>query len=466
MEVITNLSLVYSLKQVTITKVIADLWNQPDVRNVLTKSLLQESNVLNNTYWMVSEKVKHLQIPEELKKDILLLVYPIGRHISGWVQSHNVQLYPGVYLPPELSWTSNGTLNRKEIARKLVADETLNVNTSYELACTYCLERDIPPLWDRMSQTLKKRFINIPFQVNPSVAFWTLEMQRRDAEASSKEIDKKLQPGRGDFIYAFKSAAGECNLAAVEFFLHKLTVWEKKFLLVDVMDKVLSSFDFRLLGTDMLRRLISEMDSSQQISVFQNHTVALLDSFLDWPNNDYFLKIVTQMWDYLSEEKFCKLLGIIARKAECSAWHESINFSELFVQIWQKGATDHKKYAICEGSSHFGKVFKHLPVNDICLILDDLDAQEKKTFIFSNQGRCLCRDLHRAKKYSTLSLFFIRCLGDENVALEFKKVLLEEDKEVFGFHGLNRDILNLCEEFISGRKKYKMLESGASNNKT
>lgn len=459
MAIITNLCIVQSLKQIVINKVLVTLFNQQDVRRELTKNLLYESYVLHNSDLLVKEKVKCLQIPDLIKEDILHHIYPIGKHIRGWVRSHIIHLNTDDYLPREFSWTCYGTIHGKKTAQTLVNEKSFSISTCFELACTYCLENEIHLLWERMPGNLKEHFSNVSFLSKPFVAFWINEIHRREAEADSKGINEILEPSAKDIIYAFRSATKECNVSATKFFLEQLTVWERNFLLEDAVPEVLNSLHFQRLGVDILRMLFSEMQPNQKNVVFQSHAVAILESFLDWPNNDYLFEIIAQMWDYLSEEKYCKLLGIVAEKVQYSSECTSINFSELFVIIWQKGTTQYQKYAIREGSSYFGEVFKRLREHDICLILNDLDVHEKTRFIFSNHGRSFCRDLHMTENYSILMLFFRKCFENESVALEFKKALLE-DQEVFGS---NRHFLNFCDEFISELKKNNVVQESTSS---
>lgn len=155
-----------SLEHITLVKIAAILWNLPDVRALMMKFCLplqpcEESP--SRKKWqaveeIVIEKVSKLPQPRHLQEKVLGLVKPIGLQILKWIEYH-CKNFLGVNLPNEFCWMAQGTLDKKKTAGVLIKDEQMDITERYNLACIYCLEEDIPKLWNKIPENRRNFLI-------------------------------------------------------------------------------------------------------------------------------------------------------------------------------------------------------------------------------------------------------------------------------------------------------------------
>ncbi|GBM14348.1 hypothetical protein AVEN_55341-1 [Araneus ventricosus] len=150
-----NYTLMPSLEHIALVKVATTLWNQDDIRALIEKfySEIVSGRRIREKWQVIEDKVveklPQLSQPEPLKSEILGFIKPIGSQILKWLEYHikNCQLHMKL---PNLCWTPEGTVDKKKTAEVLSKDENLDITRRYELACIYCLEDDIPELWNKI----------------------------------------------------------------------------------------------------------------------------------------------------------------------------------------------------------------------------------------------------------------------------------------------------------------------------
>ncbi|KAF8789446.1 hypothetical protein HNY73_007384 [Argiope bruennichi] len=175
-----------SLQEMALRRVVVKLWNEkeiltsivnfrkevtPDHESERAGRCCQEKEkdskeLQEMTENKVKNKVKNLVLPESLKKQMMLIIKPIGSQILRWKMSFrkrnaiNCSDDWDIDILEQLCWTSTGTVDYGKTAENLVRLKTLDVVKRYKLASLYCLTDCIPVLWKELPEEYKKNFCN------------------------------------------------------------------------------------------------------------------------------------------------------------------------------------------------------------------------------------------------------------------------------------------------------------------
>lgn len=72
---------------------------------------------------------------------------------------HHGDTFSYINLPHEFHWTPQGIIDEKKTAKLLIKDDSIDITTLYKMSCVYCLEDDIPKLWNKVPEDRKKIFL-------------------------------------------------------------------------------------------------------------------------------------------------------------------------------------------------------------------------------------------------------------------------------------------------------------------
>lgn len=486
MESTINLVFVRSLQEIALYKTTILLWNEEDVRPLLTKCFFQishdgiqeecfsssrkETPIFDEIDKRIRRNVFDLGLPESIKEEILRLVSIIGRNLFNWFKEHNWLLYQGIYLPKEFSWTSNFTINQKETAKIFVEDERLNIFTRYKLACTYCFVKDIPLLWNKIPAD--RRGLVTSYD-NLLVALPTRETGSHLTEEDLDAIVEKLEYNNANtqckfYSIAFQYAACKFNKPATEFYLQKVTnildTVERNDLLVTTVHRIVNSgcgmfYQARL---DILCFLLSEMNYQQQLDVFKLYAAKIIRCFLGWPCKDFCSKLINQLLDYLSEKGYSVLLDYIAVKMRERNF--TLYYSKLLSKVWQMGSPLYRNHVLNNSSLLFSELLNCNDLENIRMIVSGLTVAEKKQLLSSKDICRLCDTLLAFCDLDNLSFFLNLCLTNENEAMEFKRLMeaMKTDNQRYPLRD-NHGWANFCQimdDIILEFKGEKVIQSG------
>lgn len=445
MEQPMNFCFVRPLQQIALTRISIMLWNQGDKRNLLTKHLFRVpdspricklTNDLPSWFHTVVRnitlKVKNLPLPVSLQEDVLRAIEPIGKCLLKWVENHNVQRYPGIYLPRDFSWTSYGTIDEKTTAKVLIKDKHFNIGSRFKLACRYCLAGYIHMLWNKNPSECKK----VCNRHEKLVAIWTCKLE---GCSTHTHLDKMIEDFLGYqcnvSIFGFHYAAHMLNKPAIEFFLQRLSDTEKDAVLTDAVHQVAcSSYYKNEPRPDILCYLLSQMNIYQQMEVFSTSAIKILLCFLSWTYKDIIFEIIPRIWCYISEVCYIQILKAIISEIKNNMY--ASYFSKLFSSMWQISLPIYKRYVMNETLGLFRDLFKICDLEIIQLVFKDATVEEKKKLIFSNEARYILEDLLNHRSWDKFHFFLRECVTNKNEAKELKaffeiyianKIVCEED---------------------------------------
>ncbi len=483
-----NYTLTPSLKHIALVKIATTLWNQDNIRALMAKFYFPLLGSERREKWQeiedkVVEKVPHLPQPEPLKEEILGFIKPVGLQILKWMEYHR-DLLNGGYVKRNLSrlfWTPQGTVDKKKTAEILIKDESLDITKRYKLACIYCLEDDVPELWNKIPENRRKSFYSEedPRKVRQQelVVLWTYDIKGEVAKMDNM-IERRWQSKCSPYQYAFEYAAVGGNKAATEYFLQKLTPREREELLVRTAgyvakrrcDSARNCTDLpKEHYADVLCFLLSQMDEEQQIEVFKSYPYKVLKCLLDWPWQSLFMETANRMWGFLSGKDCHYFLREMADKV--IEGHRDYDYQKLFGEFWQQSPNAHKRYVIDECASGFllSKLFKIKDEKNIELILKDANLIEKKKLIFCDRGQDICQHLVYGDKWNLLEFLIRECISSKNEMIKFKEEFKERitwccSKEELAKTKNKWDkFFQLLDDFICGYNKRKSVEEGNSS---
>lgn len=288
----------------------------------------------------------------------------------------------------------------------LVKKQNVDISMRYKLACIYCLEDDIPELWDRLHVKLRE---SLSFEdcldkssQREIVIFWINGI--REERWSNPFFSYKS---------VFESYAKTGNKAATEFFLQKLTPTEREATLVKTAKYVTDP--------DVFFYLLTEMDERQQREIFRSDPYRVLECFLEWPVQSFFIEMADLLWDFLPKWDYCVLLKIIIDKITYS--YKDWDYEKLFGKFWEKSPDVFKNYIINEFQNGFllSLLLKIKDTENLKLILQDATLEEKEKLIYCDRVQYICQDLIYDDEWELLEFFIRECLPAEEEMVRFKE---------------------------------------------
>lgn len=392
-----NFPLKLSLEHIALVKIAITLWNKHDVRTSVEQSSFSRSVddgcripiELKGEWKNIEEKValnvSQLAISTHLKEKVLCYTQAVGIQILKWMQYHIKCCNYDLGLPNKFCWSPRGTIDKRKTAEMLLKDESIDIITRYKLACTYCLEGDIFKLWNKIPENRKLESDNLSFD-NEDIIEISPNMDLLDywGKYVTEDEEGKDHMIYFDGPYMLKRAAQGGNQAATEYFFlqqierEELRVWAafqalcKRECLYGITGPP------QLYCSEVLCFLLSVMNNEQQLTVFQKYPIQTLHCLLDWPWQNFFIEIVSQVWSFLPDSCYPSLLIIIIDKMK--AGYKDHNYQKLFRYVWQQIPHSYKS-GIINDTNFYSSFHVLLQLNDrenIKLIFEDTSLAEKK----------------------------------------------------------------------------------------
>ncbi|GIY99757.1 uncharacterized protein CEXT_646871 [Caerostris extrusa] len=441
MENQVNYNIMPSLKHMAFRTITATMWNQKDIKQLATEFCFQSMNgKTKNQLWhtvvedTVKQNVRKLYMPESLISEVIKLVKPIGLEISKWIKFHISFLDDAqfvILILDKLSCTSLGTVNYKKTAEFIVRDEQLDLVKRYKLACVYCLESDIPALWEQLPRSDKRRFY---CKDNPSkhiqhelVLIWTYFI-KGEANKLNRRINLLLEDCSFN-EYAFKYAAHSGNRVATEHFFQKLTTKERKGCLVETTQCVAKTrcdldygctHDFpKECYCDVLAYLLLQCNEADQVKVFQKYPYRVLKCFISWPWQDHFIQIAERMWPFLPEFDYNTLLRILTENINIFGY----NYHKIIRKFWLQSPISFKEYVInkqCNSGGYLSTLFKENDQESIKFFLGNVTTVDRERMISSHSGLHICHNLMLRNRWDLLEMFVQECMLSEEAVTKLQ----------------------------------------------
>ncbi|GFY62445.1 uncharacterized protein TNIN_146021 [Trichonephila inaurata madagascariensis] len=422
-------SLISSLKEMTKRRVAVSLWNHDDIvtliktgrfHSFLYSDKFQKGDIL---YDRIIGKVEKLLLPTTLEDALKETIHPIGFEILKFNNFQEKYLGEDNHFfdnEIKIHWTYQGTIDKVRTAMSFVKDDKIDCTLRYKIACIYCLEDDIPILWEKMSEDDKKILFRAdsmaPYRV--LIYFWGSEMK-------NELFDLHELRTRNENIYvdAMEYVAYSGNVAATQYFFQKLSDEEKSKEELKLTKSIVKRVEFsKEYYFEVLHFLLLQMSEINQLKVLQTSSYDLLCCFLEWPLQPYFNDLAGLLWSYLAPTDFEDLLWHIAIRS-MQQKGAGCDFQSFFSRLWLDSPLHFKKYIISQ--EQWQHLVCHLyetgDTGSANLLLEMATAEQVERFITGNLGLHLSYSLSWSKKFYCIAACLAACITSEKIGETLKE---------------------------------------------
>lgn len=502
-------------EDIAAVKVAIEICNNPELKREILCASGSDYDINKGSYEYGSKKqwneivekkatviLENLGIAKQLQEKVMGIVHLVGVRMLTWAEYHEGTLgfsreYSVNFLNNSF-FTQQGIIDNKKAAEKLMKDESLNIKQKYKLACLYCFTDHIPALY---RQITKEEFYDAERPKQPElVKFWSYYLMG--------EIDK-LKGEKNLDQYRLEKAVESGSKAAVEYCLEKTNLRRKKDAIVDAAVEAVKSRlragpyteeDWVIFRNqrykdseeswvpsdyyvDILSFLLSKMGEDQQIEFLKQDIKGakykrerfkdqrrsrVLEYFLNWPYQDYFMKKAKLIWEFLPERDYAVLLLRICDKIE-SKKEEHLKYGEgksydyrgLLKEFWCQSPERYKRYVfsnqkvdcitdrVVTTKAGVGllinlftlKNFTYEDRENIKLILASATGKEKESIFSSKEWRKICIELIKEEKWEILDRFVLNCFLSKEEEDKFKREL-----------SFTKEAQRVCIDFVKNDK--------------
>ncbi|GFY58868.1 uncharacterized protein TNIN_321561 [Trichonephila inaurata madagascariensis] len=435
MEEKIEFSLVLPLKEICRRRISASLFTHDDIVTLIKtckfnsysySDKFREGNIL---YDQIIGRVKKLFLPITVEDELKETIHSIGFEILKFKCFQEKYLGENNHFfdnEIQIYWTYLGTIDKFRTAMSFVKDDKIDVTLRYKIACIYCLEDDIPTLWEKMSEDDKKfsfKTDSLPIY-RVLISFWESKMKKRPFR-----LRELRRMNENVYVDALEYAAYSGNIAATRYFFQKLSDKEKKEEVLKMTKYILRKVEFsKEYYFEVLQFLLLQMSEKDQLDVFQAGSYNLLCCFMEWPLQPYFNNLAGHLWSYLVPSEFNDLLWhITIRNLE----HKSngCDYKSLFSRLWSESPLHFKKYIISQ--EPWEHLLCHLyetgDIGSANLMLKMVTPEQVDGFITGNSGLHLSYSLTWSNKFYYLVACLEACVTSETIGEilkgNFKKFL-------------------------------------------
>lgn len=481
------------LSAIAIVKIAVEICNSPELK----KEILYTSHTISEKsdeqerkkQWNETVEIKartilkNVGLPEKLQEKVMAIVPLVGMRMLTWAEYHEGTLgfsreYSIEFLNSSF-FTQQGIIDNKKAADELMNDKHLSIEQEYKLACIYCFTDHILALYRQMTKEEQEKFCSNRPQLikQPESARSYYLMVGRVDKIEGQSVDQ----------YRLEKSVKSGSKAAVEYCLERTNL-RKKDAVVDaaveaVRNRILAMEDDCIVFRnqrydyskglwwvpcdyyiDILCFLLSKMGDDDQIEFLKkdiegvkykiqpfakNRRSRVLEYFLSWPYQAYFMKTAELMWEFLPESAYAILLLKVCDKIESEKQknfkycEENIyDYRRLLKEFWIQSPERYKRYLFSnqidvsdiysERAEIVQLLIKLLTLQNftredkenIKLILASATDNENKNIICSKEGKNICIGLMKEEKWKILDLFVLNCFSSKDQANEFKRELI------------------------------------------
>ncbi|GFU36229.1 uncharacterized protein NPIL_443291 [Nephila pilipes] len=379
------------------------------------------------------------------------------------------------------AWKKSVGLKESKLAKCLIKDERLTVIQQYRIACIYCLHSHIVHLWELLTQE-EKRSIYIDYKSNTFpvtlVLLWSNVMKGLYGGGRFYATRIAVLSGNRAALILFwkwmkkrRRQSRVANMARIS-----LEMWQKaQKSFKECMDQkrrlesndvditqtfdCMEYFNLRSCYSNLMCFFLSQMDEDQQmkffIESFKNRDCDMvLECFLDWPHQDYFMPTIRRLWGIIPKDKFVNCLLTLSYE-NTDFWHRQEgasflsldkekrynDYRSLLQTLWEETPEEYKQYLFLdknrddvkhwirsEGETLLLQLVKGFPFQEkdealFKLIFRHQPQEQRTGMMLSEVGNFICIILTQEEKWSFLNWLLEECLPKKEVP-SFKKQFL------------------------------------------
>lgn len=360
--------------------------------------------------------IKALNLPKQLQEDIVRIIQLVAKEMLWWCRYHKLEYalphsYTERFLNESL-FTSQGRINKRKAAEKLMTDEILTKTQRYTLACGYMFTNDIVNFWNQMSEDERETFYDIDgpeFVTQPQIAqLWSYYLLDKLQDFLGRKEMITHNSMENFWKLAFEISFRHGNDIATTLAWEKLCPTARDRLIVDTALEALDEIDETVctLSTtrphrnfdDILYFLLSKMTKEEKIDFLRKDIELrgysrILEYLLTWYHADVLMQTAQLMWEFLPKHHYAKLLIDLLYNTEKTTNFSNLNgftmynYNDLFKQFWKQCPRDFKKHVFRSKVLLDDDIILREHRESIKWMLKDATADEKLHLIFTNGSR-------------------------------------------------------------------------------
>ncbi|GFT42731.1 uncharacterized protein NPIL_4831 [Nephila pilipes] len=316
-----------TLEHIALVKVTTLIISNPEVQEhigvIYTLLNLQEMIAI------VKEKVGQCELTMLLQKKVINTAIPLRDELFSWQEIHRDILDCDLVKANDLCWSSVGTIDEPETAKRLIHCDKFTFKQRFTLACCYWFTDDVLKLWQESSVhekgNLTDRIGSIRVE-DKILKKWIQWLQERTESEKQYPFD--------DELFCCE------NVPSPTYLFPKLSPQQARDLLIH------GGHNFRLRTG---RICLSRIDINDKTFFKKMHGYVLF-VFLEWPLQTQFKSMVDRLWSYLTEDTFIRLLLVII-VAKIQTDCQDFDYANLLRYLWVQSPKLLKDSA--EKSEHF-----------------------------------------------------------------------------------------------------------------
>ncbi|PRD23198.1 UNVERIFIED_CONTAM: hypothetical protein NCL1_47061 [Trichonephila clavipes] len=275
-----------------------------------------------------TDQVQHLNLPNEIQKQLVGIVSALGFEIVNWFECHKgIMLQADHDLRNKLSWFSFGIIDRFETARNFIQDENVSIFYRFHLACKYYFEEYVPLLFERISTENQSIFLG-RLSDTRSMELWIVVLNRHAA----LDWGKISRYERNHFF--------RDNFLGIRYYFTRLQGLETRYqcIFFALGNEELHPLDLYLclsrMTADELNSLLSRLPDRALFDLFHY--------FLCWPFQIIFMKVVNNFKHHINRNTFRNLVISILYKLR-KGWYD-YRYIDLFESLWSLMSTRYGRF--------------------------------------------------------------------------------------------------------------------------
>ncbi|GFY72254.1 uncharacterized protein TNIN_333941 [Trichonephila inaurata madagascariensis] len=287
------------------------------------------------------ERISDSAIPNILREKLLDIFLPISREIDSWRKDMSDF---GIHKQLDICLTSYGTIDRVETAKKFVRSDDPNLLQRFTLACLFWMTEDVLNIWNKAS-VYERIHIEMTLLSEKTKKDEYYRVHDVATNCLKKWLDWLHEGGDPYALHIFVN----------ESFFNFPQVPPEANLVRALPPKKLRELIRSKFRTSYGRAYFSCLDYNQKMRFLQQEPFSVLEDYLRWPLQFYFLEMASQAWEYMAEADFTRLLRIISEEktspripyVDCES---DFDYQGLLMEFWKQSPQRFKMFA---EESHF-----------------------------------------------------------------------------------------------------------------
>ncbi|KAF8796919.1 hypothetical protein HNY73_001247 [Argiope bruennichi] len=286
--------------------------------------------------WKAIEKKARRKLrPLQTRLSIKLVKFlrPMYMEVIAWLRDHEFEATPKIFnflLKHFIQWKTDGTIDRKKTAMKMIQSRRFHYRYRFILACNYLLIDDIFVLWNRVKRSKRKKLYRTG--TNAAVRFWVHLLKAMDGASKAELIQKYFSASSEDRAGPSKPLISRYfkpkRIKDTDFPLRLSSYFP--FIPQEYRQEYFTKINYALLNKTDFSLCLYEMHEQERLQLLEAKPAFALKRCLEWPFQSLFVELAKQVVDHMKLIDYELMLRHIIVFYILS----DLDYYELFSDFW------------------------------------------------------------------------------------------------------------------------------------